>query len=155
MGILLKFSKYTMVAARRLHLDRRIPDKASLDRKEALAKLQKTFLNNYFYEGREWPYKDVEKCVFVEQYFEDADGQLNDYKIFCFDSEPRLIQLDFSRLLSQGIPHVRTDFHIARGRIYFGEMTFNFGSGTEKITPAALDYEMGGWIDLDKVRTEK
>lgn len=97
MGILLKLSKYTMVAARRVHLDRRIPDKASLDRKVALAKLQKTFSNNYFYEGWEWPYKDVEKCVFVEQYIEEANGQLNDYKIFCFDSEPRLIQLDYDR----------------------------------------------------------
>lgn len=41
--------------------------------------------------GREWPYKDVKRCVFAEQYLEDATGELRDYKFFCFDGEVKYL----------------------------------------------------------------
>ena len=171
-------------------------DKSKLNLDEAQRKLKDAFGKNYYYEGREWPYKNIRKRVFAEQFLEDSSGDLKDYKIFCFDGEPKMIQVDYnrftghlrnlytpqweridaticfptdpdrnfpkpdvldellelSRKLSAGIPHVRTDFYIADGKIYFGEITFFPGSGLEKITPEAMDYEMGSWIDLSKVR---
>ncbi len=36
-------------------------------------------------------YYDVQPKVLAEEYLEQFDGQLNDYKIFCFDGEPAFI----------------------------------------------------------------
>lgn len=41
--------------------------------------------------GREWPYRDIPRCVFAEQYLEDATGELRDYKFFCFDGEVKYL----------------------------------------------------------------
>lgn len=53
-----------------------------------------------------------------------------------------------SELLAKGFIYVRTDFYIVGGHIYFGEMTFTHGSGTEKFAPEAFEMEMGSWIHL-------
>lgn len=52
--------------------------------------------------------------------------------------------------LGEGFIHVRVDFYICNGRIYFGEMTFLHGSGTEKFTPEKFDIEMGSWMRLEE-----
>ena len=41
----------------------------------------------------EWPYWHITPQVFVEEYLEDKFGQLVDYKIFCFNGEPKLIMV--------------------------------------------------------------
>ena len=63
-------------------------DKRQLDRKEAVKKLKKSMANNYYYNGFEWPYKNVKPRIIAEKYMRDpeADG-LPDYKFFCFDGE--------------------------------------------------------------------
>ena len=68
-------------------------NKASLDKEAALKKLEKAFDYNYYYHCREGPYKNVEKCVFAEEYLEDNEGHLNDYKFFCFNGEPKYCQV--------------------------------------------------------------
>lgn len=62
-------------------------DKSKLDVEKAKAKLKEAFNRNYYYEGREWPYKNVKPKVFAEAYKEDEFGELRDYKFFCFDGE--------------------------------------------------------------------
>ena len=59
--------------------------------------------------------------------------------------------LDLARVVSAGIPHVRVDFYIANGQIYFGELTFFDGSGFEAIYPPKYDRIMGDWIELPKI----
>ena len=40
--------------------------------------------------GREWPYKNLKPRIIAEKYMEDhVDGELRDYKFFCFDGEPK------------------------------------------------------------------
>ena len=47
---------------------------------------------NYYWKGREWPYKDVKPRIIAEQYMEDENTQdLKDYKIFCFAGEPKFL----------------------------------------------------------------
>jgi hypothetical protein len=42
--------------------------------------------------GREWPYKNVKRRVFAEKLMKSDDGEpLKDYKILCFDGEPKYI----------------------------------------------------------------
>lgn len=55
------------------------------------------WLNSNYYEmGREANYRHLEPKVIVEPFvFEDKNP--NDYKIFCYDGKPRLIQVDSDR----------------------------------------------------------
>jgi hypothetical protein len=62
-------------------------DKNEIDFKIVKKRLKKALKKNYFYHGREWPYKNVKRRIIAEQYMEDADGVLNDYKFFCFDGK--------------------------------------------------------------------
>ena len=72
-------------------------DKAKLDIPNAIVKLKKAFNNNYFYEGREWPYKKVKPVVFAEAYMEDEFGELRDYKFFCFDGQEKALMVGSER----------------------------------------------------------
>mgnify|MGYP003283841259 CR=1 FL=1 len=67
-------------------------DKASFDLGAAKRKLTKHLRTNYFWGGREWPYKDVSPLVFAEQYLEPdgaAGSALTDYKFMCFGGRVR------------------------------------------------------------------
>lgn len=50
--------------------------------------------------------------------------------------------------LSKDIPHVRVDFYIINGQIYFGELTFTHWSGIVPFEPEEWDYTFGSWINL-------
>ena len=41
----------------------------------------------------EWPYKDVERKIFAEEYLEDETGGLMDYKFMCFNGEPKFVHI--------------------------------------------------------------
>ena len=61
-------------------------DKSKLNIEEAKQKLNKSLKHNFFYVGREWPYKNVKPRILAEAYMEDtATAELRDYKFFCFD----------------------------------------------------------------------
>ncbi len=68
-------------------------NKSHFDLEKAKSKLQKSMNHNYYYDGREWPYKNVERKVFAEAYMEDEYGELRDYKFFCFNGEPKYCQV--------------------------------------------------------------
>lgn len=56
--------------------------------------------------------------------------------------------MELCRKISTGIPHVRTDFYIVNGRLYFGELTFFHGSGMECFNPSEWDEKLGTLIKL-------
>lgn len=66
-------------------------DKSKLDREGAVRKLAHGLKVKYYYQNREWPYKNVKPRIIAEQYMEDENGELEDYKIFCFDGEPKVM----------------------------------------------------------------
>lgn len=60
-------------------------DKTKLDYSKAKKKINKCLKKNYFWLGREWPYKDVTPRIIAEKYMEDPSAkQLKDYKFFTF-----------------------------------------------------------------------
>lgn len=61
-------------------------NKKELDLKKSKEKIEKSLKNNYYYSGREWPYKNVKPRLLIEKYM---GKDLNDYKIFCFNGEPK------------------------------------------------------------------
>lgn len=69
-------------------------DKSKLDIKSAKRKINKSLRRNYYYGGREWPYKNVKPRIIVEKYMEDDTSEdIKDYKFFCFDGEPKVMYI--------------------------------------------------------------
>lgn len=61
-------------------------DKSQFDKKMAKNVIEKDLKRNYFWGGREWPYKHIKPRIIAERYIIDhATGSLDDYKFFCFD----------------------------------------------------------------------
>ncbi len=75
-------------------------DKKKFDIKKAKKKINKALKYNYYYAGREWPYKNVKPRIIIEEYIEDEElKDLRDYKFFCFNGKVNLFKVDFNRFL--------------------------------------------------------
>lgn len=60
--------------------------------------LNREMKRNYYWFGREWAYKDIQPRIIAEKYIGSEDYFVpDDYKIFCFNGEPKLIHVDFDR----------------------------------------------------------
>jgi hypothetical protein len=67
-------------------------DGAPVDRE----RIKRWFAINYYYAGREWNYQALKPKVIVEPLI-FGNTNVEDFKIFCFNGEPRLIQVDIDR----------------------------------------------------------
>ena len=62
-----------------------VKDKAKLDLPETIDKLKYWLSENYaFKNGLELQYAKIERKLLIEEYLEDSNGELNDYKFYCF-----------------------------------------------------------------------
>ena len=77
-------------------------DKKKLDKEAAIKKLSDALERDYYLASREWPYKNVPRRIIAEKYMEEAPniGDLPDYKVFNFNGEPKLIELDYNRFVN-------------------------------------------------------
>lgn len=83
-------------------------DKNKFDRRLAKKKIKKSLRKNYYYTHREWPYKNVKPRIIVEKYMENKkDGELRDYKLFCFDGKFKVMFIATNR---QGVGDTYFDF---------------------------------------------
>jgi hypothetical protein len=54
---------------------------------------------NWYYQHREWNYKDINGKVICEEYLENSDGTpLVDYKFYCFSGEPKYFMISIGEL---------------------------------------------------------
>lgn len=75
-------------------------NKNLFDVEKARSKLLKS-MKNYYYVGREYPYKDIKPRIIAEKYMVDESHiELKDYKIHLFHGIPNFIQVDFDRFTS-------------------------------------------------------
>lgn len=168
-------------------------DKSSFDRETAIKQLSAAMKINYYYNSREWVYKNIKPRIIAEKYMEDTvDGELRDYKFFCFQGVPKALfvatdrgigktkfdyfdlnfshldllqhypnadkpirkpvnfdkMIEFSKILSKDIPHVRVDFYDVNGKLYFGEITFYHFGGYMPFEPESWDKVFGDWLVL-------
>ena len=73
-------------------------DKDELDIKSAKKMLNRKLRKNYFYWGREWPYKNIKPKIVAEQYISDSNGkEIKDYKLHCFNGVVKLILVCMDR----------------------------------------------------------
>lgn len=69
-------------------------DKSNFDIRAARVKIEKALKRNFYYYGREWPYKNVPARIIAEKYMKDAHSEdLRDYKFFCFNGEVKFLYL--------------------------------------------------------------
>lgn len=67
-------------------------DKQKLDIEKAKEKLTNGWGKNYYVHNKEYPYRDLTPRIIAEEYKEDESGyELRDYKIFCFNGEPKIL----------------------------------------------------------------
>lgn len=62
-------------------------DKTLLNKKEAKKKIKRSLKRNYYKTTREWQYKDIKPQILIEEYLNDGQNNLTDYKFFCFNGK--------------------------------------------------------------------
>lgn len=69
-------------------------DKTKLDINATKELLSQKLKRNFYWGGREWPYKNVEPKIICEQFMENDNGRgLTDYKIYCFNGIPKMMMI--------------------------------------------------------------
>lgn len=72
-------------------------DKTTFDREKAKQHLEEALKEDIYLAWREWPYKNVKPRILAEQYMEDTNGALDDYKFSCFDGRANDVMVCFDR----------------------------------------------------------
>lgn len=101
-------------------------DKSKFDIQSAKRKLERNLKRNYYWSGREWPYKNVKPRIIAEKYMEDSEtSELRDYKFYSFcgvvkamfiasdrqkgQTKADYFDMDFKPLpFTWGYPHAKT-----------------------------------------------
>lgn len=79
-------------------------NKNEFDIDAAKKKINKCLKKNYYWQGREWPYKDIPRKIIAEKYMTDYSAvELKDYKIFCFNGEPKIVLVCTERFTDGGL----------------------------------------------------
>lgn len=84
-------------------------DKSLLDIHAAKKKINRCLKRNFYYHGREWPYKNVRPRIIAEEFIAE---DIKDYKFYCFNGKQRYLYI------SQGLENHET------ARISFYDMEF-------------------------------
>lgn len=96
----------------------------------------KTWLaTNYYPLFQERQYKFIKPQIMCEKYLEDKQGNLTDYKFFCFHGQPRFIQVDIDRFNN----HKRGFYDLSWNKLPF---TLRYPSIKKKVKKPAKLKEM-------------
>lgn len=52
---------------------------------------------NWYWFGREWPYKNVKPRIICEEYISETDNTPDDYKVLCFNGKAKIINVHIDR----------------------------------------------------------
>ena len=74
-----------------------VRDKSSFNKKWAARIMNSWLHQNIAWSGREWVYMNMPRHIIAEEYLEDETGELQDYKFFCFNGEPKFLQVTGGR----------------------------------------------------------
>ena len=124
-----------------------VRDKSKLDKEKARAKIEKSLARNYYYHGREWPYKNVKPRIIAEQYMEDsASSELPVYKIMTFGGVPKIIQtIQGDKTAKETIDYFDTDWNLLELRQNFpnSEKPLTRPENLEKMLELAAGFSQG------------
>lgn len=89
--------QFVIKAAHGSHMNLIVPDKSRVEWKKQKLLMSTWLKQDIYWSGREWVYKDLPKRLFAERFISDEDGELKDYKFFCFNGEPAYLEFDVGR----------------------------------------------------------
>ncbi|MFV2035515.1 MAG: ATP-grasp fold amidoligase family protein, partial [Halocynthiibacter sp.] len=94
-------------------------DRTSFDWADARKKMRRRMRRNYYYSHREAQYKDIKPAIIVEKLLFNKQGGLpNDLKIYCFNGQPRLVQIN-TKVPDDGASSRTTFFDLQWNRMAF------------------------------------
>lgn len=93
--------QFVLKAAHGTHMQIVVKNKADVNWKQQKKIMRSWLRQDIYWRGREWAYKDVPHRIIAEKYMEDENGELRDYKFFCFHGEPYYMQYDMGRFGSK------------------------------------------------------
>ena len=70
-----------------------VRDKSLFNVKEAKKTIDRSLRRSFYKNYREWAYKGISPKVFAEEYLDAGEEGLTDYKFFCFNGEPKFINV--------------------------------------------------------------
>lgn len=98
-----------------------VKSKNNLNWKEAKEILAQSLKRDFYYQKREWPYKNVVRRIIAEPYLEDnKTKELRDYKLFCFNGKVEFFKIDFDRYKN----HRANYYDINKNILPFGELKY-------------------------------
>ena len=75
-----------------------VRDKAREDERAVIRQFREWLATSHYAASREWPYKDMQPAVVIEELLLDEDGQIpSDFKLHCFGGKVAAIQVDLDR----------------------------------------------------------
>lgn len=81
-----------------------VKDKEKIDIEKIKKELYFHLNRDYYKKCREWPYKNIPRKIICEKFMENTlETQLVDYKIFCFNGEPKFIMVNSDRFSESGV----------------------------------------------------
>ncbi|WP_026835446.1 ATP-grasp fold amidoligase family protein [Eubacterium xylanophilum] len=85
-------------------------DKDLLNLKAAKKKINKSLKSNFYWQSREWAYKNIRPRIIAEVYMSDDSGkELNDYKMMCFNGKFDNTMICVGRYSEQGVRYYHMD----------------------------------------------
>lgn len=83
-------------------------DKDSFDYNNAKKIIEQSMKRNFFFVGREKPYKNVRPRILAEKFMVDESGELIDYKVHNFNGVPKFVLVCSERFAKSGL---KEDFY--------------------------------------------
>ena len=78
-------------------------DKQKFDKTLAKEQIEKSLKRNYYWSGREWPYKNIKPRIIAEKFMDDNGSEPADYKVHNFNGVPRVILVCCDRFKDSGL----------------------------------------------------
>jgi hypothetical protein len=120
-------------------------DKNQINWENEFEKINDWLNTNYYYLGREWAYKNIKPRLIFERYLIDENGEPpKDYKFFCFNGQPKVVQVDLERFKE----HKRNMYNMNWELL---EFEYSYKSSKEIIEKP---YNFNSMIEIAKVLSE-
>lgn len=110
-------------------------DKDKLNREDAFDKLNRSIKTDIYQNYGEWPYKNVKKKIFAEQYLGD---DLTDYKFYCYNGNVDAVLLCIDR-------------QIGSPKFYFFDREWNLKRYNQRGKDAPQDFTLPKPANIDKM----
>lgn len=130
-------------------------DKNTFDKQAAKKKLERGLRYNYYYAGGfEWPYKNVKPRIIAEKFMVDESRkELKDYKVFNFNGEPKIIQVDYDRFVEHKRNLYTTDWKYIEAAIEYATDAGHYIAKPKRLTDM-LDLAKKLSANIPHVRTD-